>query len=63
MIMLLLAAHALHPEQLTPRQAERIAYRKCGPEGTVDWDENPVAPPPHCNRNGWNGKRYVRRRK
>jgi hypothetical protein len=42
-------------EHLTPRQAERIAYRKCGPDGTVDWDDNPRFPPPHCNRNGWMG--------
>lgn len=37
----------------------RRAYRKCGPEGAVDWDDNPAFPPPHCNRNGWNGRRYV----
>lgn len=41
------------------RKADRIAYQKCGPDGTVDWDDNPEFPPPHCNRDGWNGKRYV----
>jgi hypothetical protein len=61
--LLIVAAHHLRPEQLTPKQAERIAYAKCGPDGTVDWDDNPEYPPPHCNRNGWNGHRYVEPRK
>lgn len=45
---------------VTPEQRlERIAYEKCGPDGAVDWDDNPSYPPPHCNRNGWNGREYV----
>lgn len=44
--------------QGTPGKAVSIAFTKCGPDGTVDWDDNPVFPPPHCNRNGWDGRRY-----
>jgi hypothetical protein len=47
------------PELLSPVEIDAIAYAKCGPDGTVDWDPNPQFPPPHCNRNGWNGRRYV----
>lgn len=57
--MLFIALALAHPHHLTPKQIERIEYRKCGPDGTVDWDPNPEFPPPHCNRDGWNGKRYV----
>jgi hypothetical protein len=39
-------------------ESQLIAYEKCGPEGTVDWDDNPSDPPPHCNRTGWNGHSY-----
>lgn len=61
--MILALALAIAAPPLTERQAERIAYRVCGPEGTVDWDETPdrhgrYRPEPHCNRNGWNGRRY-----
>jgi len=35
---------------------ERRAYRVCGPDGTVDWDNYPARPA--CNRNGWNGHSY-----
>lgn len=27
---------------------EQEALKKCGPNGAVDWDENPKDPPPHC---------------
>lgn len=54
-----LAVIAVPQKPPSEREAERIAYEKCGPDGTVDWDANSEYPPPHCNRNGWNGKRYV----
>jgi hypothetical protein len=60
MILAIMLAAAPVPV-CAPKQCARIAYRKCGPDGTVDWDENPRFPPPHCNRNGWNGRRYVER--
>lgn len=41
------------------RTAAAVAFSRCGPDGTVDWDENDAAPPPHCNRDGWNGHRYA----
>jgi hypothetical protein len=28
--------------------AEQLALTKCGANGTVDWDDNPADPPPHC---------------
>jgi hypothetical protein len=48
-----------HQDPMSAIEAERIAYAVCGPDGTVDWDDNAKSPPPHCNRNGWNGQRYV----
>jgi hypothetical protein len=47
---------------------ERFGYCLCGPEGTVDWDPRPHNPGgyfahPSCNRNGWNGHRYVGERR
>jgi len=70
MIALLLApyiAYIAAERPLTPReqvQYERYAYHVCGPDGTVDMDPVPdrsgrYFAEPHCNRNGWNGKRYV----
>lgn len=48
---------------LSPRERRlaRIAERICGPDGAVDYDPTPAHPQgwPHCNRNGWNGHRYV----
>jgi hypothetical protein len=41
-----------------PAGGTSISFDKCGPDGTVDWDDNPAFPPPHCNRNGWNGRIY-----
>lgn len=38
------------------RRADRYAYKVCGPEGTVDWDNYPDKP--SCNRTGWDGHRY-----
>jgi hypothetical protein len=45
------------------RILERYAFRVCGPEGTVDMDPVPdrrgrYFAEPHCNRRGWNGRRY-----
>lgn len=39
------------------RRWERYAFKVCGPDGTVDWDNYPG--PPACNRSGWNGRRYT----
>lgn len=60
-------AYAAAERELTPveqRQFERYAYRVCGPDGTVDADPVPdrhgrYYAEPHCNRDGWNGKRYA----
>ena len=46
------------------RSMERFGECVCGPDGTVDWDARPhkrggYFMHPSCNRNGWNGKRYV----
>jgi hypothetical protein len=72
MIALLLALAAPHAaymvnRDLTPReirQLERYARRLCGPEGYNDYSESPDANgryrlKPSCERNGWNGYRYV----
>jgi hypothetical protein len=61
-------AYAAADRELTPREERqfwRYAERVCGPEGTVDTDPVPDArgryyAEPHCNRDGWNGHRYVR---
>jgi hypothetical protein len=53
-LVLPLAACAPAPPAVAPDPA----YDVCGPNGSVDWDDNPSAPPPHCNRNGWNGHSY-----
>jgi hypothetical protein len=42
------------------RRDERRAFRVCGPDGTVDWDNYPKDP--DCNRSGWDGHRYRERR-
>lgn len=42
------------------RHWERVAFKVCGPEGTVDWDNWPK--PPACNRSGWDGRRYRNQR-
>jgi hypothetical protein len=46
---------------------ERFAYCVCGPDGSVDWDPQQTrwgwVEYPSCNRNGWNGHRYVAARK
>jgi hypothetical protein len=38
------------------RRDERRAFKVCGPDGTVDWDNYPKDP--DCNRSGWDGRRY-----
>lgn len=45
------------------RRLGRLGERICGPEGTVDMDPVPGHPDgwPHCNRSGWNGRRYGKR--
>jgi hypothetical protein len=60
-------AYVAAERELTSReqqQFERYAYRVCGPDGTVDMDPVPDArgryyAEPHCNRSGWNGRRYA----
>ena len=79
MIAIILAAHIcpvppaawVMDSDLTVREyrdMERFGYCVCGPDGTVDWDPRPhkrggYFMHPSCNRNGWNGKRYVEPRK
>jgi hypothetical protein len=56
-VLIIAALLSLSACAYAPRPDD-IAFAKCGPDGTVDWDDNRAAPPPHCNRDGWDGHRY-----
>lgn len=74
-LLLAACAHSCHVPRaafvdyrdLTPSEytaMERFGYCVCGPDGTVDWDPRPhkhggYFMHPSCNRDGWNGHRYV----